>query len=297
MSATVTVSFSEIDTFRQCGFKHKLAYRDRWSKPPKEGGALARGSLFHRMLEDRYRHIMEWQRTDARFSDVDPDYLLGRGQAVLLEAQHEGTDADTLDLLDWVYRGYCEQWAEEMHHQRTLAVEHVALIPLRNPQGRPTRYRVKVIIDHIKEQNGRLWVEDHKSHAYIPHDKDLDFHDQFSLYIMGLRRLGKPVFGGIYNAARTNRPKIKELSLDDRFVRMFLSRTEAELRAVERDTLATVQLMYSKRNPAVRAPNPDTCKWRCDFTEACLYGRKTDDDGRTLHMLERQGFVQDQLRH
>lgn len=297
MSSIITISFSELDTFRQCGFKHELAYKQRWSRPPNATGALARGLVWHRVLEDRYRYIQEWQRGDRSPQDVAPDYLLSRAEAVLRLAQAEGTNADTLDLAHWMAEGYVERYEDEPHIQKTLAVEHVALIPLRNSAGRPTRFRVKVIIDHVKSVNGRIWVEDHKSHAYLPKDKDLDFHDQFSLYIMGLRRLGKKVFGGVYSTARTNRPKIKELTLDERFSRQYLSRTEPEMLAVERDTLNTARLMYSKLNPAVRSPNADTCNWRCDFTEACLLGRKTNDDNRTLDMLQRTGFVQEIKRH
>ena len=36
----IVVSYSELDTFRQCPMKHALAYKQRWTRPVEEGSPL-----------------------------------------------------------------------------------------------------------------------------------------------------------------------------------------------------------------------------------------------------------------
>ena len=56
---TRTVSYSEIDSARQCLLKHQFGYKERW-QPPTEGRALVRGKLWHNVMEDHYRAIKTW---------------------------------------------------------------------------------------------------------------------------------------------------------------------------------------------------------------------------------------------
>lgn len=302
----ITVSYSELDTFRQCPFKHHLAYMERWSRHDPTGmGALNKGTLWHLVLEAHYNTLRVSLNQEACKASVNN---------VLWDAAENGTPDELIQLIEWMYEGYVSHWWQRDQDWQVLAVEHTALIPLYTLEGRRTHFRVKIKIDLVVEWpkgSRRVWIVDHKSHGDLPYQKDLDFEDQFGLYQQGLHRLGKNISGLIYNAARTKRNKgdiyqpgdpewkttMKPQTLEERHMRHMMYRPEPELLMIEQDALATCQTMYGKANRRERHVNGDTCNWRCDFTEACLLGRRTGNNARTLEMLQETGFRQDFIRH
>lgn len=296
MSRIQIVSYSEVDTYRQCPHKHQLGYVERWTRPNREGGALARGTQWHAVLEARYKAIMSYQRMSRLVQqDTDPATLIKENVEVVFR-QMEQAEFGEIDLIQWMYAGYEECYGLDSAWE-VLAVEHNAVVPLFTPEGKRTRFRLKVKIDLIvRDKSGKVWVVDHKSCANLPKQKDLDFDEQFGLYTLAMRKIGKPVWGSIYSAARTQRNKTPGQTIESRFSRDLLVRTERELDTIGRETLESVQAAYSARNRGERHPNTDTCNWKCDFTEACLLGRKTSDV-RERQFLGDIGFVQDYTRH
>lgn len=303
MSSVVVVSYSELAAFRQCPFKHKLAYIDRWTKDKREG-ALARGTLWHKCMEAHYRVIMTWQNG---LPDKEPypgeddrlqDTALTAVAQVIAKAMDDGTAEDEIDLIKWMYAGYVERYGLDLQWQ-IVAVEHPIQIPLFDPDtGRKTRFRLKARLDLVvrDRQSGRLWILDHKTHKDMPNQKDMDFEEQFGLYQAAMARVGHRVFGSIYSTARTYRLVKREMTLAERYDRVLLARTDAELNSILRDALRTARSAYSARNEHERHPDSGTCKWKCDYTEACLVGRKTTD-ARTAVFLGDVGFRQDHTRH
>lgn len=295
MAKAQVVSFSEIDTFRQCPFKHELAYKERWV-PPTVGPALARGTAWHAMLEAHYRVLM----------DASPGSLTSAWSEAQLAAYRWLVEAklpeEEEDLLRWMYAGYCKHWEGEdwgiKAGTHVLAVEHAAEVALPTDRGGRSRFRFKLKIDLVVWINGKLWVVDHKSGKDLPRQKETDIDDQFGLYIWGMRQLGRNVFGSVYNAARTQRNKDQDKNyqpLDERFSRTRLARTDVELTHLAVDAYRAAKMAYSlKPGEAPRSPNTDTCKWKCGFTEACLLGRKGLDDRA---ILRDTGFRQDFERH
>lgn len=311
--ATV-VSFSELDTGKQCPHKHDLAYKQRWTTAKDETSAAGRGTLWHKMLDAHYTAL---KNDDVKPRDAVDDQLIDFRKA--------GKDPDVIDLLSWMYDGYVEKWGYDDEWQ-VLRVEYKCVVPLRYPNvdgkpGRLSKFDLKMIIDLVIRSriNGRVWLIDHKSHAALPKDKDLELDDQFGLYTWGLRQLGHKVHGCIYNTARTQMNKgdapgaveewerakaagekpgqrPKPQSLDDRFDRYLMTRTERETDNLAQDALSTARTLYSEYNFGERHTNSDTCKWRCDFTEACLMGRKTDADRERQFLLD-IGFRQNFTRH
>jgi hypothetical protein len=316
MAGSVTISFSELDTFRQCPFKHELAYKERWV-PPTTAPALARGTAWHAMLEAHYSTIKDLT-ADALLlpgeDDGEPhvaaDYTDRWAQTLWTQAQlnayrwlvDAGLPPDEEDLLRWMYAGYVDRWAGDdwgiKAGTRILAVEHAAEVWLPTDRGGRSRFKLKLKLDLVVRIDGKLWIVDHKSGKDLPKQKELDIDDQFGLYTWGMRQLGKPVFGSIHNAARTQRNKDQDKHfqpLDERFSRARLARTDAELTHLAVDAYRAARMAYSLRpGEAPRAPNSDTCKWRCGFTEACLLGRKGLDD---RGILRDTGFTQDFGRH
>lgn len=292
MAKTQIVSYSELDTFRQCPFKHELAYKERWSRPPVEGSPLSRGSLMHSVLEAHYREIQRQQENRRKGNNIRPitapdPYAILRGSP----------QTDEQELVEWIVRGYIEHYGADPDWE-IVAVEYANEFWLPTPRGGRSPYKLKIKIDLVIKINGQIWIVDHKSCKDLPYDKALEFDDQFGLYTWGLRKLGKPVVGSIHNALRTLRYKdpTKAQPLDQRFKRTMLYRTDAELDniAVEAYKSARRAWGQTKLGEAERTTNPDTCRYRCDYTEDCLGSRKGVS---LLGLLEAHGFEQNRERH
>lgn len=287
----ITISWSEIDTYRQCPHKHELTYKERWTGKTTSP-SLMRGSLWHKVLEGHYRWLME-----------HPGDLIGaQRQAEQWWAEWSvewgGYENEEAELVWWMYRGYVEMYgADEDWNIR--AVEQKLEVPLLTAGGHRSRFMLKMQIDlivRIKSMGNKLFIIDHKSGAELPKRKNLDMADQFSFYIWGMRQLGHDVFGGMWNGARTKRLKTKESPLDERFARPLLARTDHELATVAREAYATARKAYAHNALAERHPDADTCSWKCGFLEACLLGRKTNE-AREREFLLDTGFVVDHTRH
>lgn len=289
--APIIVSFSELDTARQCLFKHKLGYKERW-KPAEVGEALNRGTLWHHVLESHYRQIWELQKS----GEVGYKLLIpGKVKREWLQ-DRSGGQSEMQELVEWMYDGHIEHYGYD-EQWKILAVEHAPTIPLPNESGNRSRFRLKLKIDLVVSEAGKIWIIDHKSCKDLPKDKELDIDDQFGLYTAAMRRLGKKVFGSVHSAARTHRNKDQAKHpqpLEERFRRGMLYRTDIELDNLLTDAFRWARLAYSFKGGEPRSPDPDRCRWRCDFTEPCLASRK----GMDLHnLLVSMGFEQDFTRH
>lgn len=314
----LVISWSELDTWRQCPFKHFLAYDQRWQGPVNDNSALGKGSLYHVLLETHYRTIKAHQITDAQGHtdwDVDRDTLadvcLTAVSAKRDELAKDGHDVEVLALVMWMYVGYVEQYGLDEEWD-IIEVESAHVVPLLDAEGNDTGIDLKLKLDLLIKWRGRLWIVDHKSCGNLPTDKDFDWDDQFSLYMMALRRkMGLNIHGTIHSASRTKqnegdklfegdpgyKKSMKPQTLDQRFRRTLMSRTDKELAVVEADALADALLAYSPANHRRRRPNTDTCKWRCGYQDACHFGRVTGDDSNVTKMLEQQGMAREEVRN
>jgi hypothetical protein len=319
----IVVSWSEIDAARQCPMKHDLSYIERWSKPPRPDGALARGTLWHNVLEEHYRVLASTQgaKPGDKPTGTDKDRMKAARKAVakvLFEAeQAAGSNSsalETVNLITWMYEGYVELYGLDPNWW-IAATEHAAQVRLPNLAGKPSRFALKLKIDLViavrpgimtKTPNWKTYVVDHKSGKDLPRDKDFDLMDQFSLYTWSLRKMGRKVFGQMYSAARTFR-SVNDQSgksidpLDKRFSRTPMHRTDTELERVAVEAYQTVAARYRQQIEVDRAgaepprhTNEQTCSWRCDFTEPCLHGRKGGD---MRDFLRSTGFIQSFERH
>lgn len=292
MPTTIVVSYSELDTYRQCPYKHALAYRERWVSP-KQGPALSRGTRTHAVLEDHYRYKMRMDEVGG----VPP--LTVDEECKRLVAAHCSDDSEEADLVAWMIEGYLQHYGWD-ENWRVLAVEHAPEFWLPTDRGGRSRFRLKMKIDLIVQdrRTGHLWIIDHKTCRDLPKSKELDIDDQFGLYGWGMRALGRPSFGQVHNALRTQR-NVKPMGMSERFSRTQMSRTDAEMDAIAVDAYRTARLAYRDTDAlqAGRSPDPDRCGWRCDYTDPCLFGRKKNDPQQTRVFLRSAGFVQDFQRH
>lgn len=298
----IIVSYSELDTFRQCPLKHFLAYDLRYKKPPTADGALAKGSLYHLVMEEHYNLIKDLQgehtRKDLRKNEQT--YLDAiRKQVVKRLYDHRTGEyiSPIHELIEWMYDGYVEAYGLDLQW-KILAVEHQIVTPLRDGNGRRSRYHLKAKIDLIVQdlEIGGLWVVDHKSGANLPTQMDLDIDDQFGLYQWAMNEMGKKVRGSIHNANRTQRNK-SHMPLDTRLSRTYLNRSDKELVNLAFDAYQVARAAWPPKSQpriAYSSPDPRQCGWKCDFKEAHLAMRK----GLPMQGVMRDfGFVIDKTRH
>lgn len=293
MAATITGSYSEIDTFRQCAFKHDLGYKQRWTKPT-DSPALLRGTRWHEVLELHYNTIRELRKDKDGATEAEILHVCREAVQAILEV-----DDPVDEVVWWMYEGYVEHYGIDPDW-KVLAVEHRSEMWLPTDKGGRSRFKLKIRVDLIVRdlKLGGIWLVDHKSGKDLPKRKDFDLDDQFGLYEWGMRQAGHKVIGTIHSAARTHRNKDQNRHpqpLEERFARTRMNRTDIELDQIAIEAYRTLTTAYRyKEGEAPRSPNPDTCSWRCPFTEPCLMVRKGME---TAVALKDFGFVQDFTRH
>jgi hypothetical protein len=302
----IIVSYSELDTFRQCPLKHAILYGQRWTKPVKEGSALQKGSLYHAVMEEHMRVVKAWQdRLKAETgSDRIPTHLHQQvlnecWEAVrpLLWDNTTGTQTDVQELIEWMYEGWIENYGIN-EDWRIVGVEHQIITPLRDERGRRSRYHLKAKIDLIirKRDTGGLWVVDHKSGANLPTDMDLEVDDQFGLYTWAMREVGKRITGTIHAANRTQRNK-SFMPLDTRMKLTYLNRSEQELTNIALDAYRVARAAHppaSQKTPPYSSPDPRQCGWKCDLKEPHLLMRR---GRKPAEVLTEYGYVINRTRH
>jgi hypothetical protein len=172
-------------------------------------------------------------------------------------------------------------------------------------------FRLKFKIDLIAKEDGRLWVIDNKSCKDLPNRLNLDLDDQFGLYNWAVIQMGIKVLGTMHNAARKKMLKgdmdgTNPTALDGRYRRTPLTRGNAELDRIAMEAWQDAYTAYRGLQDvkdmkrlginveAQRHPSPMQCGWKCDWTEACIAGRKGID---MRDYIARKGFKQDRSRH
>lgn len=295
MTEPTVVSYSELDTYRQCPLKHHWAYKERWRRPVDPGGALAKGTLWHQVLETHYLALQQGADNPEVWKIIQP-YLYD---------EQSGHQSEVQALVEWMYEGYVENYVEDPFWE-ILGVEHPFQIPLLDPDGNESPYQLKGKIDLVVRNipNDTYWVVDHKSGANLPDQMDLEIDDQFGLYVWAMGQTGEwPITGAIHNAARTkmnlaDQPgytgKSTRQTMDQRFRRTYLTRSEPELKSIALDAWAVAENAYGVERPLYSAPDPRQCGWKCDFKEVHLLSRKGKDPHRALTEF---GFEQDFTRH
>lgn len=303
-SDPIVVSYSEIEAWRQCPFKWFLAYGPlgRYSRPQKPDHPLSKGTNFHTISEFWYRYLKT-------------GYLDAKG----LDSWLSHLDPDARKLVTWMHEGYKDRWGEDDNWE-IIDIEVKYIVPLYYESGEPSPFHLKVKIDLVvrDKRTDLVIVVDHKSGSRTPSRVALEFAEQFGLYEFAINRLwslegrSEKIFSTCHNWASTNMNKgdlikpgdpdykksMRETPLEKRFVREYVKRPLPELINIERETLLTLEEMYPqvKGTPAhtlesiARHPDKERCQRMCDFTTACLVGRRANNNQRTIDSLEMSGY-------
>lgn len=304
---TTIVSFSELDTYRQCPLKHLFAYKERWTKPLDPSDKRSKGTLWHLVMEVHYRTLQQLQQHEPELLRTNPLAALRRCRDNVDPVLQAHADDETRELIDWMYEGYVDAHGVDPQW-RIDAVELQWLTPLLTPTGRKSRFVLKSRVDLLVTDfvTATPWVVDHKSGQNLPKELDLEIDDQFGLYTWAARQQGWRVAGAIHNAARTTRNqadyptysgKSRPQTLEQRFSRTYLNRADAELHNLAIDAYNASINAYppqSKVLPLYSSPDPRQCGWKCDYKEVHLAMRAGIEPHRALVDF---GFEQDFTRH
>lgn len=307
------VSYSELDTYRQCPLKHRWGYVERWTRPVKEGSALDKGTLWHNVMETHYQIIKRYQ---DRYNGVVPEQLVEKVKkrirqeiAPYLRDMVTGEQSEVQALIEWMYDGYVELYGLDPQW-RIIATEHQIITPLRDRAGNATRWHLKAKIDLLilDRELGTRWVLDHKSCSDLPDYMALDMDDQFGLYCWAMAEVKRPVQGALHSAARTkqnvgDKPGAttgKAQTLEQRFRRTYMPRSKREMKLLALDAYYVASMARPTPEAAEHikvysSPDPRQCGWKCDFKEVHLTARKSPQ--RPARLLEEGGFHQDFRRH
>lgn len=306
MPDPIIVSYSELDTYRQCPLKHAIQYGMRWTKPPKEDSALTKGSLYHNVMEEHMRVIKSFQ--DAQHAANGSTRIPAKQHKMVLEKARESVDKFLVDavtgeqsanqgLIEWMYDGWVANYGIN-EDWRVMGVEHQIITPLRDERGRRSRYHLKAKIDLIvlDRSVGGLFVVDHKSGANLPTYMDLEIDDQFGLYTWAMREMGRKIVGTIHAANRTQRNK-SPMTFEQRMGLTYLNRDETELDNIALDAYRVAWNAHPPKGNGPKlysSPDPRQCGWKCDLKEPHLLMRR----GRKMsEVLPEYGYKIDKTRH
>jgi hypothetical protein len=194
-----------------------------------------------------------------------------------------GEQSEGQVLLEWMYNGYVAMWRNDPEWwiddiERTMVVPLPAVTP--GMHGKLSkRYFLKTKIDLIvRNPRGQRLVVDHKSSQYLRSQLEFQIDDQFGLYTWALRQAGLNVFAAVHNNVRTHRNQgdvngTKPQLLSERFKREVSFRSETELWNLALDAARAAQAIYGP-GQVYSSPDPERCKWKCDFLDAHLEMRR-----------------------
>jgi hypothetical protein len=299
-----TVSYSEIDTYRQCALKHQLSYMERWRKTGDEAEPLVRGTLFHSVMEAHYGALLKWQQEPVG-TPVPEAQDLFLAVAPFLYEEGTGEQSDRQELVEWIYRGYVEHYQAD-YDWEIVAIEHPIEFPMFNRHGEVSDIVLKGTVDLIVKDHsagGGLWIVDHKTCKNLPKQKDFDMEDQTGIYTFLMKRNGFDIRGAIYNHCRTERLKTREMGMDERFKRTLTVRSDDELFRMVAEAEEQIQEAYQRDlgvdtpevRDAPRTPDGERCGWKCGYTEPCLAGRKMGPM-KTRQFLRQVEFAQHETK-
>ena len=308
----VVVSYSELASYRQCPLKHELEYKQRWTKPPKEGGPLRRGTAWHLILENMYLEIqrgqldpdLPWQSCEQRAATAAWETF----QLLVQKRREHGLAEEDVPVLKWMLEGYIEMYLrDDVKNLLVLGVESKLIVPLVGKNDVGIKLKIDLLVNDLRDDT--LWIFDHKTGASLPNDMDLAIDDQFGLYEAGFMEAGIKLEGTVHNAAVTKATiadlggstgRSKPKPLDARFFRTVMVRTDNELMSILTDAAAAATVAYWEKLgnrpklPLFSSPDPRQCSWKCPFKEAHLTMREGTPVERAM---KDYGFTVDRTRH
>lgn len=251
------ISNNSATTFRTCPYKFHLQYREKIA-PIKTKASLFFGQCMHQTLDYAFSNKAD--------SDMAKEYFAAVFDEGLKENDiywaHNGMRKDGGDFCDpetareyghRVIDGYFEEYT--VHQFELLASEKDFAFNI--GEGKDKIEYSGIIDKIVKDENGDVWVLDHKciSQRYRPEKMDND--TQVTGYIVGGKKLGYEIKGAIFDL-------ILKLKVP-KFERYYTQRTDSEIADFIENTQETVKGIKS----GIKFKSiGDSCSW-CDMSHYC----------------------------
>lgn len=189
------LSNSKIKTYRRCPNQYRYKYVEKLRRK-KRVVQLERGSWIHELLQYHYDGE-DWRE---RHQEKTKEFYN------LFEEEREELGDLPAECLR-IMKSYLRHWASEDKGWHVVDSEMNETIML------PNGIEFNFIIDLVVEENGGLWIVDHKT---VKSFMDADFmliDAQLARYHYALQQLGgyEPLRGIIFNELRTKPPTIPRL--------------------------------------------------------------------------------------
>jgi PD-(D/E)XK nuclease superfamily len=196
------LTYSALNTFRNCPRKYKLRYLD-CLRPREKAEALSFGGIIHGAIELWYRSDPATNRLEKLLEYVDQQFPTRFGDSSRTATWH---------LARAMVTGYARRYPSE--NFRVVEVEKSFTSEIRNPDtGRLSQTFVMAgKADAIVERPEGMYLLEHKTASSI----DANYLDklwtdtQIALYSYYLRQLGYPIVGVIYNVLLKSRLQQKQ---------------------------------------------------------------------------------------
>lgn len=188
------LSNSKVKTWRRCPNKYRYKYVERL-EPKAKALPLARGSWMHELLQTHYDGE-DWQKAHRKLS---------REFNTMFEEEREEY-GDLPDECQRLMLSYLHRWRTVDKKLTVIDTELNEFITM------PNGLRLNIVVDLIVEdEDGGLWVFDHKTRKKFGESTHMIIDPQLTLYFWGLERMGyKPLRGAVVNEIRTKAPAIPE---------------------------------------------------------------------------------------
>ena len=185
------LTFSALNTFRNCPRKYKHRYLDAL-QPREKAESLSFGSVIHSALEIWYRSSGEKNRLWAVLDYLDDQYPHCAG---------DPQEKAIWQLAQAMLTGYAARYADE--NFEVVEIEKEFTGEIRNPEtGRSSQtFLMAGKADGIVRLGNELYLLEHKTASTV----DANYLDklwtdtQIALYCFYLRQQGYPIVGVLYN--------------------------------------------------------------------------------------------------
>lgn len=222
------LTFSALNTFRNCARKYKHRYVDHL-QPREKPESLSFGSIIHGALERWYRLTGDANRLWKVLDFIDAQFPLRGSDPVQKDRWHRARA---------MLVGYAARYPTE--NFEVVEIEKVFHGEIRNPDtGRPSQtFVMSGKADGIVRLDGELYLLEHKTAGSI----DANYLDklwtdtQIALYSYYLRQVGYPIVGVLYNILLKTRLKQREGETQEEY-----EARRAELAAKNKSGKSTAQ--------------------------------------------------------
>jgi len=204
------LTYSALNTFRNCPRKYKLRYMDGLT-PREKAESLAFGSGVHESLQKWYSLPADETRLLRVLDFIDMQFPGRCGDARQKQLWH---------MARAMFAGYAACYADEEFE--VVEIEKEFQAEIRNPDtGRASQtFIIAGKVDGIVRVGKELYLLEHKTASTL----DANYLDklwtdtQIALYSFYLRQIGYPVVGVIYNVLLKSRMEQRMGETEDEFI-------------------------------------------------------------------------------